>query len=291
MTGASGQSSDKALDLDGNDYASRSALPAMNGTTVTVSAWIKTSNSLTANQYYAVMAQSTYDDPDYLGFWLGLNDDNHEPSFALGNSIVIASGAVAVDQWSHIAGTYDGTSLRIYVNGSISGSPGSVPGEHGIADNFVVGYANDGTNAFIGAIDDVRVYNYALSENQVEGLYKYAQHPTVFSVQNSSNKSVAWIDSEGNLFLTGDLTRDPNVTGSSGTDEFRIQDANSVDVAVIDMITGDMEFAGILHEQVSNFSGAIHFIIKDSDSNVVAYIDTWGNLYLKGKAYPDSPEL
>jgi subtilase family serine protease len=39
-----------------------------------------------------------------------------------GTSSVNSSGTLTADVWNHLAGTYDGTTLRIYVNGALAGT-------------------------------------------------------------------------------------------------------------------------------------------------------------------------
>lgn len=75
-----------------------------------------------------------------------------------------------IDNWYHFAGTFDGSHLRIYVDGKLDGEkPNGEPimtsdKELWIgADDF--GRPSD---SFPGAIDDVRIYNRALNEREIQ---------------------------------------------------------------------------------------------------------------------------
>lgn len=75
-----------------------------------------------------------------------------------------------IGNWYHFAGTFDGSHLRIYVDGKLDGeTPNSDPippsdKELWIgADDF--GRPSD---SFPGAIDDVRIYNRALNESEIQ---------------------------------------------------------------------------------------------------------------------------
>ena len=71
--------------------------------------------------------------------------------------------------WYHIIGTYDGQHVKIYVNGRLKGSSvrnGAMPLN---GNNTVIGFWN--TDYFPGLIDEVRVYNQALSAEEIKNLY------------------------------------------------------------------------------------------------------------------------
>jgi hypothetical protein len=71
--------------------------------------------------------------------------------------------ALAVNTWSHVAGTYDGATLRLYVNGALvvsqafTGPIFTSTGALRIGGNAIWG------EYFTGRIDDLRIYNRALS--------------------------------------------------------------------------------------------------------------------------------
>jgi hypothetical protein len=76
--------------------------------------------------------------------------------------------ALPLNTWSHLAGTYDGTALRLYVNGTqvaskaVSGIIASSSGALRIGGNNVWG------EYFNGSIDEVRIYNRALNQAEIQ---------------------------------------------------------------------------------------------------------------------------
>ncbi|WP_411911646.1 LamG domain-containing protein [Natronomonas gomsonensis] len=86
------------------------------------------------------------------------------------------SGSLPLDEFTHISGVYDATSgeMQIHVNGeldstseasftpAISSQPGAIGAE-----------LTDGspTDSFDGVIDDVRVYDRALSQSEIRAIY------------------------------------------------------------------------------------------------------------------------
>jgi len=81
---------------------------------------------------------------------------------------------VPIDQWTHIAGTYDGRELKVYMNGVRI--PGSVI-RVGSIDNknkpYYIGYSFKETENryFDGKIDEVAIFNKALSELEIARIY------------------------------------------------------------------------------------------------------------------------
>jgi hypothetical protein len=77
-----------------------------------------------------------------------------------------------VDEWVHVAGTYDGNELTSYVNGEIdlTSTPGPNELYSDANDGLGIGGRwddDDDDNRFVGEIDDVRVYDYGLSQAEV----------------------------------------------------------------------------------------------------------------------------
>jgi len=74
--------------------------------------------------------------------------------------------------WFHVVGVKSGSNLFMYANGILQNS--STDTTTGVTSNnslLYIGQRGDGSNRFNGLIDDVRVYNRALSANEVSQLY------------------------------------------------------------------------------------------------------------------------
>jgi hypothetical protein len=87
--------------------------------------------------------------------------------FVGGEQNALGSAALPLNAWTHLAVTFDGTTLRLYVNGALAGSK-AVAGSMAAS----TGALRIGGNAvwpefFAGLIDEVRVYNRALSATEI----------------------------------------------------------------------------------------------------------------------------
>ena len=74
------------------------------------------------------------------------------------------NGALSAGVWTHIAGTYDGTNLKLYLNGLLidSSAPSAVLFQP--SGNFIF---SDNTEFLDGKLDELRVWNYARSDQQI----------------------------------------------------------------------------------------------------------------------------
>lgn len=98
-------------------------------------------------------------------------------------------------QWHLVVGTFDGTAIRLYVDGSEIGTGTIYPGpiEYQLPDAndlFIGAYASCGGKNFDGAISNVRVWNTALSPAQVRGLDEPSPTPPLSSGGNPVNSQV-----------------------------------------------------------------------------------------------------
>ena len=74
-----------------------------------------------------------------------------------------ARRAVPLNRWSHLALTYDGATLRLYVNGSQTSSRATTGTPKRTTDPLWIGGNQPYGEYFQGLIDQVRVYDRALS--------------------------------------------------------------------------------------------------------------------------------
>ena len=97
---------------------------------------------------------------NYLGAYDGSNflSSGHEMTQVLYNGT----------GWHHLVATYDGTSIRYYINGSQVGNTVTFDGVDGI--QIINGWSNY-ARTFASYLDDLRVYSTALSTDQVDALY------------------------------------------------------------------------------------------------------------------------
>jgi hypothetical protein len=160
-----------ALQLDGDgDYVDLGNDSSLNIThQITVAAWIKVDT-------FDVEWQAVINKGD--GSWrLQRNGTKDSIEFACTGAFVPGAlvgslfGTVNVNdgQWHHIAGTYDGSRVYLYVDGKLDVSS-EATGSIRINDyNVLIGAnAEKPDREFKGSIDDIRIYNYALNAEEIK---------------------------------------------------------------------------------------------------------------------------
>jgi hypothetical protein len=160
------------LSFDGvDDYVDFGNPTSLNitGTKLTLEAWVykKTGGS---GYYPGVIARTTGTSP-YGGYMLSFDRWNNRFQFSVANSttwqVLETNTAYPDDGWYYIVGVYDAAAgkSQIYVNGKLDGIK-SVSG--GIRDNGANVYVGRNVNNYWnGLIDDVRIYNYARTPEQI----------------------------------------------------------------------------------------------------------------------------
>lgn len=86
-------------------------------------------------------------------------------------------GFLPPNQWNHIVLNYDGSNLKMYINNKLSQSipaTGQIYTPQSDYLAFGIYYLNgspNGTTSYKGKLDDVRIYNHALSSSEISALY------------------------------------------------------------------------------------------------------------------------
>lgn len=162
----------KALAFDGSDdylnCGNDSSFNFNSTNAFTISCWIKPEN---LSSYQGIIGK-------WGGGWASspyqiIVHSNGSIMIGIGNgvsysTIYLPANCFHTGKWHHIAATYDGSTLRGYVNGIEEAS--SVAGYSLTSNvaNLIIGrYAN---YAFSGTIDDVRLYSRALNEDEIAAM-------------------------------------------------------------------------------------------------------------------------
>jgi hypothetical protein len=151
-----------ALSFDGNgDYvALATSIDALAGNSLTAQAWVRLDEF--AGSINPILTQH---DESYYGYYFYVV--NGAPKFYVykGTSFfeVISPEALNADQWYHVAGTHDGSKLRLYVDGRLKASASSA-GLTGTDSDAYIGCEIGTPLYYHGLIDDVRIYDVALDE-------------------------------------------------------------------------------------------------------------------------------
>ncbi len=226
-----------ALDFNAStDYLSIPNNAALNPTTAfTLEAWIK-ADSWNVNSWGGVILSKDGWGSGEAGYTLRCGA-NGTASFMLGTTTswkeVLSTPQMVLGQWYHLAGTFDGTQLKLYINGVLSGTTNYSGVALASTYDLSIGritYTAGGTRNFDGQIDEVRIWNTALSQATIQNnLTKKVTnvHP------NYANLAGYWKMDEGTGLTTADSGPN-NLTGTRmgapawGLSAAAIGDANAV---------------------------------------------------------------
>jgi hypothetical protein len=81
---------------------------------------------------------------------------------------VVGPSVLPINTWTHVAGTYDGTTLRFYVNGTLAASLAATGAYQVDASPLWIGGNAVYGEHFQGKLDDLRIYNRALSQAEIQ---------------------------------------------------------------------------------------------------------------------------
>lgn len=101
-----------------------------------------------------------------------LRIDNSRPAFWVeggsGFRVVNGTTVVPLNTWTHLAGVWDGSALRVYINGVLDGTNNSVTGQFNNTTHPVRIGASLTSEAFSGSIDEVRIWSVARTQAQIQ---------------------------------------------------------------------------------------------------------------------------
>lgn len=182
----------KSYSFDGT--TSFIALPLLNLNTkseITISSWVKITDFNTNYSNYHIIRQEGTGSLDWL---LAFQNNGNTISFGLGiqgkaySELDLGITATKfIESWHNIIATYDGSYKRIYLDGVLLGSE---------SKNGLLTYTNSGSNSIgsacssincvekiKGTLDDIAIYNRALTQQEITALYNGGSQSTLASTK------------------------------------------------------------------------------------------------------------
>ena len=186
---------------------------------VSLTAWVKpTTMADNGSPVYRVIAGKYTSFTTTTQYWLIYHEVNRQFIFAVGNgSTVVTAGSPTYEpdnQWHSIVGTYDGKNAKLYMDGLLLNTSAEMQGPLYTGTTVLNIGKDSGARPYNGIIDELRIYNRALSEGEVAQLYNYAPGPVAYykmdeASWNGTSEEVK--DSSGNG-LNGQVSYTANTT-------------------------------------------------------------------------------
>ena len=192
-----------SVDFDGVDDFIQLGEP-ISYTQHTISTWVKITNSGSS--------KTIFDSRDSANDGIRLRTDSSENIIYRVNDSALTSTNSYVDEWVHIVGTYDGTTQKLYINGSLDQSATTTQ-EVSVTTNAKIGARNfdDRALEFLGKIDELAIFDRALEEEEVTKIYRIKYGANL--VQNGN------FDELGSELVTnGDFATDSDWNNNVGND-------------------------------------------------------------------------
>ncbi len=225
-----------ALQFDGvDDYVNTGAVSSLNVTTpVTMVAWIKSDSSAT----YRTILSKTSNSAVPIQWQLNINNDNklmwyarHQQGSDDASPIIVSNNIAADGSWHHVAVVYSTITgeAKLYIDGALDNSATLTSGNIVSADREPqIGdvYYTSRANYFNGTMDELAIWNRALSANEILALYQNYHPSGIWNAAFDANSTANWnaINWGGDLNYGGELAAGANTKllmhlneGSGGT--------------------------------------------------------------------------
>jgi len=155
------------------DLASATAAKAFDSDNITLAAWVQVTSFPPYPSAGYVVGKTL--DPDRGGWRLGSGSGQGSANGAValpGNSRLSVSAPMSGGVFTHVALVItSGGSMDLYLDGVLRNTIGGVPTPLVPSPAVArIGCRGDGTEAFDGIIDEVRIYGRALGANEIAGL-------------------------------------------------------------------------------------------------------------------------
>jgi PKD repeat protein len=165
----------RAYNFNGtNNYIDVGPLPALgnNPATLTECAWVSTSKSGGTGINYVILSKRHVNNSE----WSTLELLNARGTLVVDDygyaNPIRGTSNINDNTWHFVCGTRNNSGYKIYVDGALEGQKTDTRAVSGSTYNMHIGHQGAWASYFNGKIDDVRIYNRALSAAEIVLLYQ-----------------------------------------------------------------------------------------------------------------------
>lgn len=172
------------LQSESVSFSNSSSIEFLNTSPYTLEAWVYPTRNPGANNFTGIFDRESNPGSGRDGYNIYFLGSATTDTFFFaerfvagtnGNTSVTLNQSVSVNNWHHIVATYNGTTLTLYRNGSSVGTPATTTGNiTNTSKSLTIGVR--GGNYFGGRISNAKIYNRALSTQEITQNFNALKH-------------------------------------------------------------------------------------------------------------------
>lgn len=254
-----------------SNYLEISNSPLLNPiSSITLSSWVKL-NSYIDNQVFVSKGNTNQSLP-YASYTLKMGDNtsiNSKAQFQLSingiRQVLMTNSTIPLSNWIYITGTYDGNVMKIFVNGVLDNSftiGGSISSFNTNLNfgRWAPGIPNN-PQYLNGFIDDIGIWNRALTQQEITSLYNQNQCINTITVTDTLIINVGQLSYTAPITYANNITIYPNPANTLVNISF---------VNISDLSGGTIKIINSLGQQVATTP------ITLSGTSTIMQLNTWG---------------
>lgn len=240
-----------------------SATLNVTGNQMTLSAWVNTNNV----QFVSIISKRASGGTNVFRLDQGGAGSPFQCIITTTNGDQTVSFYLPREVWTHVTCVYDGTQIRVYVNGGEVASAGatgsivSVP----TADVYLFKTLFSYNRYLLGYMDDVRIYDRALTAEEIKYLYKSFDA----NITYDADRRVPKYFNGDDWVAAGPVRYAPNAVNMDGVTDYlntnSINSSNSTRITMSGWINTDVSYGTVGMIMGGEFSRAMNFGINSSN--------------------------
>jgi len=154
------------------------------GEELTVEAWINTSEASPSAYERLIVKETPGNGSPYVTYGMYRNPGNTTLDWCISSGATLncaVTSNLPVNSWTQVVGTYDGSNLRVYVNGALNDTVAMTGNIGATTQDVVIGADTaDGGEFFNGEVDEVRISDSVRSADWIATQYNNQSAPSAF---------------------------------------------------------------------------------------------------------------